>query len=191
MNKQALDFIPMPERRKFLAALPFLAAVPWLAFSQAKPEEGKKPASELLSKEEWEQAKGSPMAQELEKFFGNGYSCAESLWLTALRHMKKPEELVWTAAGFGGGIGQKDACGFLTAGVMAIGMAAGQLLLPRPEAKKICARETKEYWEWFHKLAPTRCAEIRPAGSSGDICRRLGLLATSQVNRVIDRLALP
>lgn len=176
------------ERRKFLAALPFLAAAPWLAFAEVKEGESKKPVSEILKGDEWERVRQSPMAMELEKYFGNGYSCAESLWLTALRHMKKPEELVWTAASFGGGMGQKDVCGFLTAGLMAIGMAAGQLKMPRPDAKKISSRESKEFWQWFHTQAPTHCAEIRPVGSSGDICRRLGLLAAAQVNHIVDSM---
>jgi hypothetical protein len=158
-------------------------------FSQASGQEEKKPLTEILNKDEWEQIKQSPMAGELEKYFGNGYSCAESLWMTALRHLKRPEEMVWTAAAFGGGMGQKDICGFLSAGLMAIGTAAGQLKMARPEAKKICARESKAYWQWFQPVSPIHCAAIRPPGSSGDICRRLGQLSTAKINRIIDQMA--
>ncbi len=175
------------ERRRFLAALPLLAVAPLLARGQEEKKE-KRPLAAILSKEEWELAKGSAMAMELENYYGNGYSCAESLWLVALHRLRKPENLVWTAAAFGGGMGQKDLCGFLTAGLMALGLAAGELNLPRPEAKKRCAEEAKAYWQWFQALAPLRCAEIRPPGSSGDICRRLGQLTAARVNAAIDRM---
>jgi hypothetical protein len=189
MDKQTPAPLNALERRQFLAALPFLAAAPLLVFSQAVQEEKRKPLAEIMKADEWEQVKQSPMAMELEKYFGHGYSCAESLWLTALRHLKRPEEMVWTAAAFGGGMGQKDVCGFLSAGLMAIGTAAGQLKLPRPEAKKACSREAKAYWQWFQSLSPIHCAGIRPPGSSGDICRRLGQLAAARVNQVIDQMA--
>jgi hypothetical protein len=187
-NRTHAQFHPL-ERRKFLATLPFLAAAPWLVFSQAGRDDKRKPLVEIMKADEWEQVQRSPMAREMEKYFGNGYSCAESLWLTALRHLKKPEEQVWTAAAFGGGMGQKDICGFLSAGLMAIGAAAGQLEMTRPEAKKICSREAKAYWQWFQSLSPIHCAEIRPPGSSGDICRRLGQLAAARVNQVVDAMS--
>ncbi|MCJ7526453.1 MAG: C-GCAxxG-C-C family protein [Candidatus Aminicenantes bacterium] len=188
MDKQMTGAISTMERRKFLATLPFLAAAPLLVFSQSE-EEKKKPLTAIMKADEWEQVKQSPMAMELEEYFGHGYSCAESLWLTALRRMKKPEELVWTAGAFGGGMGQKDICGFLSAGLMAIGTAAGQLKMPRPEARKVCSREAKAYWQWFQPLSPIHCAEIRPPGSSGDICRRLGHICATKVNQVIDAMA--
>lgn len=188
MDKQITAAISTMERRQFLAVLPFLAAAPLLVFPQS-PEEKKKPLNEIMKADEWEQVKQSAMAMELETYFGHGYSCAESLWLTALRRLKKPEELVWAAGAMGGGFGQKDICGFLSAGMMAIGTAAGQLKMPRPEAKKVCSREAKAYWQWFQSLSPIRCAEIRPPGSSGDICRRLGQLCAARVNRVIDAMA--
>ena len=188
MDKAMKGSTTLLERRKFLAALPFLAAAPLLAFSQADRKEEKKSLTEIMKGDEWELVKGSPMAGELETYFGHGYSCAESLWLTALRRLKKPEEMVWTAGAFGGGMGQKDICGFLSAGLMAIGMAAGELKQPRPEAKKACSREAKAYWQWFQSVSPIHCAEIRPAGSSGDICRRLGQLCAARVNLVIDAM---
>lgn len=187
MDSKAMFASKAWERRRFMAALPLLAAAPLLARGQEEKKE-KRPLAAILSKEEMELAKGSPMAMELENYFGNGYSCAESLWLVALRRLRKPEELVWTAAAFGGGMGQKDLCGFLTTGLMALGMAAGERKLRRPEAKKQCAEEAKAYWQWFQALAPLHCAEIRPPGSSGDICRRLGQLSAARVNAAIDRM---
>jgi hypothetical protein len=187
MSKKANSRTGEWERRRFLLALPFLAAAPLLTFGQEGKKE-RKPLAEILTREEWERTRGSLMAAELETCYGNGYSCAESLWLAALRRMKKPEDLVWTATAFGGGMGQKDLCGFLTAGLMAIGMAAGQLGIERPEAKKRSAAEAKAYWQWFQALSPIRCADIRPPGSSGDICRRLGQLAAARIDRVIEQM---
>lgn len=43
------------------------------------------------------------------------------LLLVSLRYLRKPEELVWAASGFGGGLYHKDLCGFLAGRIMALG----------------------------------------------------------------------
>ncbi|MBN1274473.1 MAG: C_GCAxxG_C_C family protein [Candidatus Aminicenantes bacterium] len=139
----------------------------------------------MLTPEEQEWVKKFVMAADLDNYFHKGYSCAESLLMVSLRYLKKPEELVWAAAGFGGGMGQKDVCGFLTAGVMGIGFACGGLDLTREEAKKTCGGLVKEYWKWWADSNPIHCRIIRPEGSSSQICVRLGKLAAAKVEELI------
>lgn len=186
---------PEFSRRKALAALAAAlsaAALPRAIFgSQDAPRPERPPLEKLLTPEEWEQARNSPLAMDLDRAYGRGYSCAEAMLLVSLRRLELPEELVWAAAGFGGGLGQKDLCGFLTGGVMGLGHAAGRLKLERKEAKKRCSEAAAEYWNWWKGSFPVHCAEIRPAGSGGDVCRRLGAISAAKVNGLIDRMIAP
>jgi len=105
--------------------------------------------------------------------------------MVAVRYLKQPESLVWTSAGFGKGIGQKDLCGCLTGGIMGLGLAAGQLKTDRKEAKKVCDNLTKEYWEWWKGIAPLHCSEIRTPGTDFYTCLHLGALSAAKVNVLI------
>ena len=140
---------------------------------------------EELTQREVEWIKKSSMAKDMANFFGKGYSCAESLFMVALRHMKKPKELVWAASGFGGGMYHRNLCGFLTAGIMSIGVRAGMLETERKEAKEQCKQWVKAYWEWWTSLAPLDCSEIRTEGTSSKVCRRLGQLAAAKTQELI------
>ena len=140
---------------------------------------------EELTPEEQELVKNSVMAQELKKLFGKGYSCAESLFKVSLGFMKEPEELVWIASGFGGGIYHKDLCGFLTSGVMAIGLKAGTLEKERKEKKAHVKSSVKQYWKWWTSQAPLHCSEIRKEGTSSKVCRRLGQLAAAKIEELL------
>jgi hypothetical protein len=142
----------------------------------------------VLAPEERAQIEKSPMAGEILGYFQGGYSCAEAMLLAALRKLKKPEALVWAASGFGGGMGQRDLCGFLTAGAMGIGLAAGDLGLDREEAKARCSRAVRSYWEWWETQAPPKCADIRTPGTPGSVCARLGQLSSARVESLIDSL---
>ncbi|MFZ2054990.1 MAG: C-GCAxxG-C-C family protein [Candidatus Aminicenantales bacterium] len=144
-----------------------------------------------LSASELEAVKKSSMAGELEDYFGKGYSCAESLLMVGLRHLPLFEELVWVAAGFGGGMQHKETCGFLTAGIMDLGLAAGRLKLERPEAKEWSKQRVDAYWSWWTIQAPIRCADIRKEGTSSKVCRRLGLLAAAKVEELITSFEVP
>lgn len=155
-------------------------SAPWgvdLQTGQELPEE--------LAVFELEAVKRSSLAGELENYFGKGYSCAESLLMVGLRHLHLSEGLVWVAAGFGGGMQHREACGFLTAGIMNLGLAAGQLKSERPEAKEWCKQKVNAYWTWWTSQAPTKCADIRREGTSSKVCRRLGLLAAAEVEKLI------
>lgn len=151
--------------------------------AQSLPEEPT--ASEL------EAIKKSQMAGEIDDYFGKGYSCAESLLLVSLRFLRLPEELVWAAAGFGGGMQHREACGFLTAGIMSLGLAAGQLKMERREGKEWSKQRVNAYWSWWTTQAPLRCAEIRKEGTSSKVCRRLGLLAAAKVESLITDFQAP
>lgn len=140
---------------------------------------------EELTPEEQELVKISVLAQELKDLFGKGYSCAESLFMVSLRFMKQSEELVWIASGFGGGMYHKDLCGYLTSGLMAIGLRAGMLEKDRKEKKDHVKSLVKQYWKWWTSQAPLHCSEIRKKGTSSKVCRRLGQLAAVKLEELI------
>ena len=177
-------------RRTFVTSISgILAGYPLFgapSFSSRSIQETQNLLEELTS-EEQEWVENSSMAKDLETLFGKGYSCAESLLMVSLKYLDKPEELVWAAAGFGGGMTQKDLCGFLTAGIMGIGLAAGKLKLERKEAKKYSSQLVKEYWKWWKSVAPLKCSDIRTPGTSSKVCARLGKLAAAKIEELINR----
>lgn len=79
----------------------------------------------------------------------------------------------------------KDLCGFLTAGIMAIGLASDLLNKERREAKDYCGMQVKEYWKWWLFVSPLRCADIRTEGTSSNVCRRLGQTAAAKTEDLI------
>ena len=175
-------------RRSFLASTPVLlwgsrlwGAEPDTAQSPQKVPELK----EELTTEELKWIEKSMMAEDLNNYFGNGYSCAESLLIVSLRFLEKPEELVWAAGGFGGGMYHKDLCGFLTSGIMALGIKAGMLEKERKEAKEDVAQAVKQYWKWWTSLAPLHCSEIRKPETGSKVCVRLGRLAAAKIEELL------
>jgi hypothetical protein len=99
--------------------------------------------------------------------------------------MKKSEDLIWFAGAFGGGLNNKDLCGFLTAGEMAIGIYAGDLKLERKAAKEVCSRKSGEFWRWWTSTAALHCSEIREGRTDFKVCQRLGKLASAKVEDLI------
>lgn len=177
-------------RRAFLAGVPGIFALGLSGYSVGPSPVIQDPQSlpGALSPKETAWVRQSSMAKELDKFFGQGYSCAESILLTALRYLDLPEETVWAAAGFGGGLGQRDLCGFLTGGIMSLGLTAGTLDLPREQAKDRCASAVRAFWTWWNEQAPPRCADIRTPGSSSGVCVRLGTLTAARIQELIREL---
>ena len=99
--------------------------------------------------------------------------------------MKKPEDLIWFAGAFGGGLNNRDLCGFLTAGEMVIGIYSGDLKLERKAAKDICGRKSREFWKWWTATAPLHCSEIMEGRINNKACMRLGKLAAAKVESLI------
>lgn len=85
----------------------------------------------------------------------------------------------------------KEDCGFLTAGIMNLGLAAGRLKIERKEAKEWNKQKVDEYWSWWTSKAPLRCSDIRKEGTGSGVCRRLGLLAAAKVEELISSAAKP
>ena len=138
-----------------------------------------------LSPEELKWVNQSLMSKNLKNYFGEGYSCAESLLMVSLEYLGRSKEILWTAAGFGGGMLHGDLCGFLTGGVMAIGVWGGTLSLQRNEAKERVAHNVEEFWKWWKSIAPFRCKEIQSQGSNPQRCFRLGRLAAAKIHDLI------
>ncbi|MBN1223097.1 MAG: C_GCAxxG_C_C family protein [Candidatus Aminicenantes bacterium] len=176
-------------RRNFMGFLPgMLAGTNMLVkprvlslWVQKEPE-----LKEELTPEELKIVEKSSMAKDLANYFGKDFSCAESLFMVSLRYLKKPEEFVWAASGFGGGLYHKDLCGFLTSGIMAIGLSSGMKDPDRKIAKARCGMLVKEYWKWWRSVAPLHCAEIRKEGTSSKVCGRLGRLAAAKTQELLD-----
>jgi hypothetical protein len=175
-------------RRKFLTSSSFLllGAASLKAFglpSQASPKGSE--LSENLNPAELAMANQSIMATDMDNYWHQGYSCAESGLMVALRFMKKPEDLVWVAGGFGGGMGHQDLCGFLTSGIMAIGLRTGSLKIDPKVAKARCGQKVNEYWNWWASTAPLHCREIREGRKGFEVCQRLGKLASVKLESLL------
>ncbi len=183
MKTECSLFLP---RRKFIASSLLLGTaligVPRVKGSGIQAAEK---AKDELSDDEKKWIDGSILAKDLNTLFGQGNSCAESILLVSLRFLRKPENLVWAAAGFGGGMYQRDLCGFLTGGFMAFGFACGMLDKPRADAKEFCRELVDKYWKWWGLQAPYRCAQIRTGGSTSQVCVNQGLLAAAKIEELL------
>jgi hypothetical protein len=175
-------------RRRFLTQSSFLALGAGFSIDSliAQTTPPRHPTLlKALTPSEQEFVNGSSMAKDLVSCFSS-YSCAESSLLVALRFLGKPEELVWAAGAFGGGLGQRDLCGFLTGGMMAIGFHAGFLSMERKEAKKLCRQIRKSYWEAWTSMAPLHCSEILERREGDGACTRLGCLASAELQGLLE-----
>ncbi len=104
---------------------------------------------------------GVSLAEGTAKALEEGFWSADSILLGAIKYLKKPEEIVSVATGFGGGIGRKDLCGYVTGGVMAIGLFAGSTKGGDMAGRQKCQRLTKEYVDWWAQANPLHCGEIK------------------------------
>ena len=149
-------------RRNFLGTIAGLAAAVGLKGAIDSPLD-KSPLKSLydpLTPEEEKVINSSPMVKEILNV--KGYNCAESILLAALKYLKKPEELLHSAAAFGGGMGHYDLCGLLTGGFMALGITANTYHKDRKKMKILLGKMTKEYWKWWESWAPLHCYQLRP-----------------------------
>ena len=181
--------MPPKGRRDFIAATSMMMLGAGLSESlhAAPPSSSSQPQLlEELTPEEREFVSRSTMAQELDSYFGKGFSCAESGLAVSLRYLEKPDDLLWVAAGYGGGLGHRDLCGFLTSGVMAIGLAVQTLPVERKVAKKRCRLMVKQFWQAWSSLAPLHCSEILEGRKGYKVCDRLGRLASAKLEQILE-----
>jgi len=185
MNKTIPFLMP---RRNFLMSTPALvlgSSLNGYAQTQAMTPQTSSNLPEELSPQEQAKVKKSVLAKDLKNYFGKGYNCAGSMLIVGLRYLKKPEELVWIAGGFGRGMYHRDVCGIVTGGIMTFGLAAGQPKKERKEAQEWVKQKVQLYWAWWMSQAPLHCTEIRREGTNFGICLRLGLPAAAKMEELI------
>jgi len=166
-------------RRRFLGALPLtvlagpsvLSAVPsgappaWGALFPAPPGEGafgdqettKLGFSQEFTDEEAAAVAASPIAGIIVGLNGLGYPCSEMMLLAALRRFELSEDHLDAAAVFGGGIGKRDLCGFLSGGLMAIGITAGDMYSDRSQLHTVGRKASNAYWDWWLTRGDLHC----------------------------------
>jgi hypothetical protein len=77
--------------------------------------------------------------------------------LAVLRRFQLPENHLDAAAVFGGGVGKRDLCGFLTGGLMAIGFVAGDKNADRAKVHHVGRTASNQYWEWWMTRGDLHC----------------------------------
>ena len=177
-------------RRGFLAASSLLMlGTPLVGFAQPEPREtaSGKDLPDELTPEETRQVEASVMGRAFASRFGHGYSCAESSLGAGLELLGKPEELVWAAAGFGGGLQHKDLCGLLTGSIMSIGFAAGMVEGERKQKSQYRREAVNELWDWWIARAPLHCLAIREGRKGFKVCHRLGRITAVKVEELLGR----
>lgn len=65
--------------------------------------------------------------------------------MVSLKYLNLSDEHVWAACGFGGGLGKKDLCGFLTGGIMRLGFSSTGKKEERAGVKKICSQAVDQF----------------------------------------------
>lgn len=113
--------------------------------------------SHPFTEEEAAAVAASPMAGIVAGLNGQGFPCSEMMLLAALRRFGLPEGHLNAAAVFGGGVGKRDLCGFLTGGLMAIGIAAGAKYPDRRQLHTVGRRASNAYWDWWLTRGDLHC----------------------------------
>lgn len=158
-------------RRRFVAAIPLTVLAAPRSLSGSKADRSEVGTGSLrtcqqvqppgfsgpFSEAEATAVAASPMAQEIARLNGRGYPCSEMILLAALRRFGLPENHLDAAAVFGGGVGKRDLCGFLTGGLMAIGLAAGSKYQDRATVHQAGRRASNAYWEWWLTRGDLHC----------------------------------
>lgn len=140
--------------------------------------------SRLQEKEEEEAGK---LADEMEVNFSlRGFSCSESIFRAVITQYGESEKLVRLATPFSGGIGQGDLCGFLTGGVLALGMLFGRTTGEEHARRGKCITMASEYYNWWKGNFPLHCSDIRKFGGK-ELCTSVGRKASSYLEEVIKK----
>jgi C_GCAxxG_C_C family probable redox protein len=99
--------------------------------------------------------KSKMVASEAEGLYRSGkMHCAEAVLAAVLRHFmpEAGDDMLWPAAGFGGGSGSGCICGAVVGGTMAIGFI---LAIDRNRVKRL----TKELHRWFKDEYGATCCK--------------------------------
>ncbi len=174
-------------RRSFVGSV-----CPLIVGGLALPRLGLHPAQQDLpgfwsefTPEEQRLIGGSIMAQDVENFIGRGLGCAEICLAVSCKFMSESDEWLDAAAVFSGGFGKGDLCGFLTGGLMAVGIAAGRLHQDRAAIKQYARPLKDEYWNWWTSRGSLRCSELRTHYEGSEQFLRMAQRATTKLERLI------
>jgi hypothetical protein len=127
----------------------------------------------------------SSMAQDVTNFIGHGYGCAECSYMVGLRYLGEPEERLGAALAFSGGFGKGDLCGFLSGGMMAIGVAARKLHEDRKAMRDFAKPRIQELWDWWTSRGPLHCADLRELYQGDEAFLRMGQRTAAKVEELI------
>ncbi|MFB0519265.1 MAG: C-GCAxxG-C-C family protein [Acidobacteriota bacterium] len=133
------------------------------------------------------EAEKGKLADELEaNFTQRGFSCAEAIFRAAVTTYGESEELVRLATPFSGGMGQGDLCGFLSGGVLAIGLLFGRTKPDENAKKGKCISLASEYYKWWKGNFPLHCSDIRKFGGK-EQCTQNGRKAAGYLEELIEK----
>lgn len=130
----------------------------------------------------------SPLAQGIAALQGQGHSCSELILLAALRRFQLPENHLDAAAVFGGGVGKRDLCGFLTGGLMAIGFAAGKKYADRATMHRAGRVASNAYWDWWLTRGDLHCMGPGTTHGNSEEFLRMSQRAAVKLEEVIVNL---
>lgn len=140
--------------------------------------------SRIQEKKEEEAGK---LADEADVNFNKrGFTCAESVFRAVITQYGESEKLVRLATPFSGGIGQGDLCGFLSGGVLALGMLFGRTTGEDHSRKEKCITMASEYYNWWKGNFPLHCSDIRKFGGK-ELCTKVGRKASSYLEEIIEK----
>jgi C_GCAxxG_C_C family probable redox protein len=127
------------------------------------------------------------MAESTARHLNEGFWSADSVFLSGAEFLKQPEDLVRVATPFGGGMGQKDLCGYLTGGFMTIGLFAGATKGSDNAARKKCSGLAKEYYDWWAESYPLHCKEINKSQAEPCDYKAMGQKASAFLQALFER----
>jgi len=83
-------------------------------------------------------------------------------------------------------MGQGDLCGFLTGGVLALGLLFGRTKGEERVKRGKCRSMTSEYYNWWKGNFSLHCSDIRKLGVKGG-CKTVGRKASSCLEGLIEK----
>ena len=109
------------------------------------------------------------------------------MMVSGLEYLDEPAELESVAMLFSGGMGLGGHCGFLTAGLMLLGLAAAG----SPNGKAAASEARKEFTDAWKKRWPFLCKEIKTAPPEKKMpnCGVIGVEAGSILGPLLEPLA--